>query len=59
MSPSDKNLAAELHSYSIHGAFVPVLSREELQSSTVDFKPNETKHNPPHELKGTGLVELE
>jgi hypothetical protein len=59
MSPSDKNLAAELHSYSIHGAFVPVLSREELQGSTVDLKPNERKHHPPHELGGRGLVELE
>jgi hypothetical protein len=59
MSPSDKNLAAELHSHSIHGAFVPVLSREELQGSTVDLKPNKRKHHPPHELGGRELVELE
>jgi hypothetical protein len=59
MSPPDKSLAAELYSHSIHGAFVPVLSREELQGSTVDLKPNERKHHPPHELGGRGLVELE
>jgi hypothetical protein len=59
MSPSDKNLAVELHSHSIHGDFVPTLSREELQGSTVDLKPNERKNHPPHELKGRGLVELE
>jgi hypothetical protein len=55
----DKNLAAELHSHSIHGAFVPALSREELQGSTEDLKPNERKYHPPHELGGRGLVELE
>jgi hypothetical protein len=59
MPPPDKNLAVELHSHSAYGAFVPALSRGELQGSTVDLKPNEKKHHPPHELGGRGLVELE
>ena len=57
-SPPDKNPAAELQSDTIPDAFFPILSREELQGSTVDVKPNEKKHYT-HELGSRGLVELE
>jgi hypothetical protein len=58
MYPPEKNRAAELHSDSIRGAFVPVLGRKELQGSTVDLKPNERKHQL-HELGAREIVELE